>query len=225
MTNHKGSILQRPAERLPLKPLIDTREQLDRALHEYAWLKYREDLITAKHRHLIEQVTDLFQRELFLEVDGESVAFADRRAVLEAVIEQFANEHRDALCAGDAKSVTLTHCELAWKRSRDSIGFVKGYDATRVVKAIDKLGDVISRIASFCQRLWLFDNSVHPHELVDVKLSLSKTKAKAMYDGDRITRKQLQQIGLVFVTGVEQFHIKPHEHPLRSESSEMADAA
>lgn len=136
---------------------------------------------------------DTAKREAQEAYDAETGDDLKLRGELAAAVEKFAKRKRKEICAEGRKSRELNFGEIAFKKGRESLAFMKGYDEAKTLEAIKaNLKGALKKA------------------LVRTKVSLDKTAAK------RLDGETLQTIGLAIAEGEETISIKTFPERLQS---------
>lgn len=154
-------------------------------------------------------------KRLMVDVAGQSVPIADyRKAVLKA-IEKCADEHRDELLEGDAKSAQLNNGTLGWRKSPPSLAPVKGGKASGNA---DLLQEILEWINEKLARFKLFAAGVLP--FLRVKVEFDKVALLKAIQAGEIETAELRRAGYLLDDGEEVFFAEPNATALASRSKE-----
>lgn len=208
-----------PAERLDRDPVVSSLADVDRALAELSWLDSREATVNAACEARcgllrIEAAGKLRIKAVDDEA-GESIAFADRRAVLETAIREYCEAEKETLLeSSDKKSLDLTHGKIGWKSTQLTIGPVKGSDAGGVLKVIDKACDLAKKIVALLGRVKFA--GVPLGSLIKLNPSLSMTAIKQAHEQKKLTPATLKKLGLEVHEPTDKFYHDVAKWPVAS---------
>ena len=213
-----AAIDRAPEDRLPAEPVCGSLSDVARAGRELAWLDSREETIDAAHSQKLALLAQQTERAKQLEVDGQAMTFAARRAALETAAAKWCHKHRRTILEGDTKSRELTHCVVGWSSSPLGVGYAEGCDAKTAAKKLDKLVDAKSGLRGFLSRaLAKFQvGSAGVAELVSIKVSISVSQALAALKAGKVTSKDLKKLDLVEVPPADHFFLKPKPYSVPS---------
>lgn len=207
-----------PATRLGATPEIESLDDVDAALVELAWINARESTLQADCEARVAQIQTDAQDRMYLEVEGHVLSFADRRAHLDQAVRVFCETNKtEILSDSGKKSRDLTHGTIGWRQTQLKIAPAPGTDTKRVLSLIDKAVELTKSIVSLLGRLKLFGLPLG--SLIELKPSLSLTKAKDAYKQQKLTAANLKKLGLVAIEPHDEFYLEVAKLAVRTEAT------
>lgn len=111
---------------------IASKDDVDDALHEMAWIAAEQEIRTAKARKQIEAIKTQTDESLFVEIDGKEVAFADRWKALNDAVFGWASAHLKEELPANKKTLKLSHGELKLRALAAAVAMLEGKSGDKV---------------------------------------------------------------------------------------------
>lgn len=187
--------------RLGLEPVIRSEAELDESLRVRGFLDSWTKAVEAKAQERIAQVREELRELLYVTVDGQRVAIADRLDALQAAEEAYCTAYRDTLLDGDKKCRELTHGVIGWNIVPGGWTF-KNSEAASCAK-LDKAYDLIAKATrAVLHKLGL--------PFVVFRLGISKKALAQAVKDKKTNRTQLRKWGIVKRADRDKFYARPH---------------
>jgi Bacteriophage Mu Gam like protein len=216
-----------PDRRLELEPVPSSRDDIDAALEELAYLKSRENTINAivalKTRPIFEWANAQLVTRI-ADVDGQKfeVTFADRRKKLEAAIEAYQELHRDEIY-GDGKTAQFNFGTLKLHKQPDGIAIRGGLEMKAIKAKLDELAAVKSTFAGWLSKRKLF--GVPLAKLLRFKSEVSVEGIKKAFLAGELTLRSLNALGFEPSGGQDNFSLEVKQWTVKSEPRAAETAA
>jgi hypothetical protein len=214
-----------PAKRLAAEPTVESPADIETALVELSWIQAKTAAtgaaLTATITALKEQALD----NLAIEIDGETINFADRSAALTAAVTHYANQNQAALGVTPRnKTAKFSHGRITWKKTPEKIAYADNQAA-----AIAKIGDLVNTAAGDAGTLtertanWLRrrlvvsldgEPDIYAADLLDLKPAVSLSRVKLLREQGRLDKQTARKFGLKIVERHETTTIDPTPYPL-----------
>lgn len=195
----------------PQEFVIGSIEELDDALRQMSELDGREKKLKADLDRKVEALKEEFAGRLLVEIDGESVKFADRRSILSDAIERFASGRKAELLPEKAKTRKLNHGEIGWKKARDVVAQLPAPAPTKKqpkpVTPYAALCDKLLKALQKCVEAFPLLKGLAPYVRVTVAVD-EATLITAIRDR-KLTDDEVARLGYRFVEGEDEFFFKP----------------
>jgi phage host-nuclease inhibitor protein Gam len=158
-------------------------------------------------------VKETYAARLHVEIDGVAVSFAERLKALDAGLEAYADAHRAELLAGEAKSRSLNHGVIGWRKSAPSLTPAEPKGAAGGNKKL--LEKIVAFVAQKLARFDLF--SAGTSNFLRIKIEFDKPALLAAAQKQEIDRSELRKAGFLLDEGEDVFFAEPHSAPLASQ--------
>lgn len=186
---------------------VESLEQVDKALREVAWLKYRHNAITTSATQRTAKIMADAVGEMFL--DDLGVSFQDREAALTQSIDAWCEANLDQLLeeGGELLSIKLTHGTIGKRKSPDAVVFVKS--ESKAVEAITAKWSLVEKLKRLTQTVI---DALSLGQLVTVKLAIAKPSIKSLWDARPDLHDTLKALGVKVETGKSKRFAEPVEY-------------
>jgi hypothetical protein len=207
---------EKPEKSMPVieVPVIASLAELDEALAELG----RMDAVEAEIAALVSQSSEKLISEnaarLMVEVDGKSIAFADRRKGLETAAETFCKSNRANILEEGRKSRELNHGKFGWRDTKAGLDELADFDDKGNPELLD---DLLELIREFLAEQ---EDTLDFSRYVDIKLTWSKTELLADAKKKVIQPRTLARTGFVVRPKGEKFYVEPKSETVESQPTQ-----
>ena len=209
------SATDRPAECLGVDPVIESVEDLDKAIYELSFLGALDSSIDARCTEQIESLKSQYEKKKVLPFPpGRIVYIKERVEQLTTLVCDYCRAHRSELLEGKKKTRTLPHGSVSFKDQPAKVEYRAGLQEADSMKLLDKLlqSTLIELILAWLKSICIFGTNKEARllsEVVELKPKLSIAKIKEAYEKKRLTTAHLKQLGLKYTKGSEKLTVKP----------------
>lgn len=212
------SATDRPAECLGVDPVIESVEDLDKAIYELSFLGALDSSIDARCTEQIESLKSQYEKKKVLPLaPGRIVYIKERVEQLTTLVCDYCRANRSQLLEGKKKTTTLPHGSVSFKDQPAKVEYRAGLKEADCMNLLDKLlpSSIIELLAAWLKSLCIFGTNENKaevrllSEVIEVKPKLSITKIKEAYEKKRLTTEHLKQLGLKYTKGSEKLTVKP----------------
>lgn len=201
-----------PSRTLSPPGAIRSLQEADSSLRELGELDAREASLKAEFDQFTAAAKQRYIEKLFVVVDREPIAIADRRKDLLKMLEAFADESRGEILEGDAKSRELNHGTIGWRKSAPCLA-----PATKKGLAggnKEQLEKILGFIAERVEKFKLF--AAGTFRFLRIKVEFDKTALLKAIQAEEIDRAELRSAGFLLDEGDDQFFAEPKKQALES---------
>ncbi|QDT98047.1 host-nuclease inhibitor Gam family protein [Gimesia aquarii] len=206
------------AELLGADPVIQTEEDLNKALNELSFLNAFDQSVNATCTRYIEKLKqESEQRKYVLIDDQDPVTITSRRELLHERVNEYCKANRSSLMEGKKKTKSFPHGSVSFKDQPAKVEYRSGLKEADSLGLLDKLmqSTLVEQIVAWLNAICIFGKNKEARllsEVVELKPKLSVSKIKKAFEEKRLTADHLKQLGLKYSKGKEQLTIKPAEY-------------
>lgn len=206
-------MVPRPTK-LALDISLKTPEDVDAALHEMGWLRSRQQQIEAADQEKIERLKAECQKKLTVEIDGQSVTFADRWNQLWDAVHKWSVKSLKSILPAGKKTAKLSHGEIKLRTMPAAVQPLEGANVDKIAKELARDAGVLKGLEELLQAPV---DGVPVCKLITVKFAIAKDAIKDELDRSPQFAEVLKKRRLAVVSGIEQITVEPAAVQLTSE--------
>jgi phage host-nuclease inhibitor protein Gam len=201
---------------LGLEIKITSIDDVDAILHELSWLEQEQAKLNALAKQKIDAVKLEFQNRsvvlISAEMDGDAaqtMTINERVSALKKPLEAWIVKHAEKHCKGKKRSFDLPHGTIGLRQQPLTIDVSKHSSVAKVLDAIDAESDsMITTIRSWVVKK-LKSLSCLVGDLIKIETTLNLKGIKEAYDEKRLSREQIESLGLTIRDAYDDAVIKP----------------
>lgn len=189
--------MKRAKKWLGNEPTVDSKEAAELALQEIAAINARDAELSAAYDLRMRKLNEEREATLATKIDGESVAFNDRVAQLEAALLAWGDTDGVKLLKGRSKTLELRNGTFNWRKKADAVVFLDNWDQKSAVAKLWKNTKLRPMLDAVLEKV------LNLFGAVTIDLKIDRTQAKKAVIAGQLAKNRLGAIGLRFVPGVE----------------------
>lgn len=211
-----------PALQVPevkVEPLaIQSLEQLDLAMKEWAELNAKESSLSLELKTKVNDLKLEYQKKMVVTVDGKEVTIEARRTELIAQIKAYSDANKLQLLPTEKKSRELTHGTISWRASSPRLVDTDAVKEGSVASAfIESLLSIV-RVCLRKTKVALFPGLVAT-DVVTVTVTWNNTLLFERFKAGDIKLEQLKAAGFDVTGATDSFSAKPTELMVKTEAT------
>lgn len=210
------SATDRPAECLGADPVIESNVDLDKALHELAFLSALNLSVDSRCTEQVESIKQQYERKKAVPIaSGTIVYIKERQALLNERAVEYCKANRSSLIDSKKKTKTLPHGTVSFKDQPSKVEYRSGLKEADSLSLLDKLmqSTLIEQVTCWLKSILIFGRAAKDarllNEVIELKPRISVSKIKKAFEEKRLTTDHLKQLGLKYSKGKEQLTVKP----------------
>lgn len=204
-------------EAIGLNIVVKTIDDVDPILHELAWLQNEKARLDAIVREKTDAITKEHEPKYSLLIEGQSVTIAKRTEDLTAAVKPWIVSHIAKHFVGKKRSIDKAHGTVGLRQIPMVIELKSDTSEEKVLEAVDGETDgIVATIRGWgIKKLKSFGCLVG--DVLTVKASLNLAGIKKAFDQKRLTKEQIESIGLVIREAKDDATIKPNQLTVSNE--------